>query len=83
MGRMQLKAERAAQNVVAQIPRRTGFFQCFFCLKKGKRQVKAFQKIIEIFAGIRNGKKGKKFLVCCSRKRDLLQCGKFFCNIHR
>ena len=44
------------------------FFQCLFCLKKGKRQVKAFQKIIEIFAGIRYRKERKKLFICCSRK---------------
>ena len=52
-------------------------FQCLFCLKKRKRQVKAFQKIIEIFAGIRHRKERKKLFICGSRKRDLLQCGKF------
>ena len=59
-----------------------GIFQCFFCLEQRKRQLKTFQKIIEILAGIRYRKESCQFFVSFCRKCDLLQCCKFFCNVY-
>ena len=42
-----------------------------------KEAGQSISEIIEIFAGIRHRKERKKLFICGSRKRDLLQCGKF------